>query len=180
MGLAARDGLVGWVDDQHHGEVRFTLAYMAIAALVVAVLALVISGLSVAYTRRNTHAAEAADRRARTPRLATAAEHGAEGATSVIYRVRNDGPQDLDSLVVFRPRPMGGISYPIAKTGMGWAEDEIDLGPLAVTQEARFTLSVGSGSSLPTFRVRVKCRAGRDKWELAEELEEPRRGVSVY
>jgi len=55
---------VVWLPARH--SVRSTLAYMAMAALVVAVLALVISGLSMAYTRRNTHAAEAADRRART------------------------------------------------------------------------------------------------------------------
>ena len=153
---------------------------MAIAAFVVAVLALVISGLSVAYTRRYTQAAEAEDRRARTPRLSITAEHGAEGATSIIYVVRNDGPQDLDSLVIFRPRPMDGITYPMAKTGMNWVTDEVELGPLGVTQEARFTLSVGAGSPLPTFRVRIRCRAGRDTWELVEELEEPSRGIGVY
>lgn len=153
---------------------------MAIAALVVAVFALVISGLSMAYSRRYTHAAEADDRRARTPRLAIASEHAEEGATSIIYTVRNDGPQDLHSLLIFRPRPMDGITYPIARTGLNWAEDEIDLGPLAVTQEARFTLAVGPGSQLPTFRVRVKCRAGKDSWEMAEVLEKPTRGIGAF
>lgn len=153
---------------------------MAIAALVVAVLALLISGLSVAYTRRATHAQEAEDRRARSPRLAIGPQHAGDGATSVIYVVRNDGPQDLDSLVIYRPRPHDGITYPIAKTGSDWATDEVELGPLAMTQEAHFTLCVGAASPMPAFRVRITCRSGRDTWDLAETLEEPSIGLSVY
>ena len=153
---------------------------MSVAALVVAILALVISGLSVAYTRRATHAQEAADRRARSPRLVVSPLPADEGATSVIYALRNDGPQDLDAIVIYRPRPNDDITYPIARTGHDWVADEVDLGPLAMTQEARFTLGVGVAASLPTFQVRIECRAGRDTWDLPETLEPPRRGLGMY
>ena len=55
----------------------------------------------------------------------------------MIYRVRNDGPQDLDSVTIHRPRPPDRITYPIAVTGggAGWATDEVTLGPPATKEE---------------------------------------------
>jgi len=68
------------------------------------------------------------------------------------------------------------VTYPIAVTGgsAGWADDEIDLGPLSLGQEGRFTLCCG-GAKHPEFRVRIKCREGDDCWELVELLPPPGR-----
>ncbi len=104
----------------------------------------------------------------------------------MIYRLRNDGPQDLSSVTIFRPRPADQIKYHIAKTGAseGWAEDQITYGPLALTQELHFTLSCGSAETLPEFRVRIKAQSGDDAWELVEVLPSPRtldpRGSAFY
>jgi hypothetical protein len=93
----------------------------------------------------------------------------------VIYRIRNDGPQSLDSVAVYRPRPPDQITYQIAVTGGGgFASDEIELGPLGLTREARFTLGCGSGVDLPEFWVRIECRAGADLWEISQLLPPPR------
>jgi hypothetical protein len=153
---------------------------MTAAALAVATLALVVSILSVAYTRRATHAQEAEDRRARLPKLNITSEYDSdENATSTIYTVRNDGPDDLDSVVVHRPRPPDGITYPIAVVSHDWADDTIELGPLALTQETKFILCTGRGWP-HAFRVRIDCQRDRDKWTLTEELEQPQRGAGVY
>lgn len=153
---------------------------MAVAAFLLSVLALVLSAVSVAYTRRTTHAQEAEDRRVRTPDLTLTPERPADGAASVIYEVRNDGPQDLESLVIHRPRTADGVVYPIGEVGRDWAEDEVELGPLGMTASKRFMLCVGSRSEHPDFRVLVLCRAGRDRWQLAFALEVPAPGVGVY
>lgn len=81
-----------------------------------------------------------------------------------IYRVRNDGPQDLDSVVIHRPVTDDRITYPIAVTGEDYAENGIELGPLALGQEARFTLCCGGAQQPPEFRVRVDTKAGQDSW----------------
>jgi hypothetical protein len=107
---------------------------------------------------RSADAAESSDRRARTPRLAILlSDHVLAPNDKVIYRVRNDGPQDLDGVVVHPPRPPDRITYPIAITGAGWADDEIGLGPLAMTQETRFTLCCGTARDVPEFRVVIEC-----------------------
>jgi len=86
----------------------------------------------------------------------------------VIFAVRNDGPQDLESVTVYRPRTNDRITYPLAVTGItDYLPDAIDLGPLRLTEEAKFTLGCGGGMNLPEFRVRVECRSGADRWELA-------------
>src|SRR6185437_8722079 len=95
-------------------------------------------------------------------------------STSAIFVVRNDGPQDLDSVVVHRPRPADGITYGIAVTSATDFQDQADLGQLAMAQEARFTLSYGSTPKLPEFRVRIVCRLGDEEWHLTQLLEEGR------
>ena len=97
-------------------------------------------------------------------------------ADLVIYRVRNDGPQDLASAVIYRPQPPDRITYPLAVTGdtVGWAANEIALGPLAVTREAKFTFCCGSAVELPEFRVRIECKSGPDTWTLSRVLPPPR------
>ncbi len=133
---------------------------------------------------RSSDMAEAADRRARKPKLdiRRTGPAGADLSDRVIYQVRNDGPQDLDSLVVYRPRVPAapgvpdGIKYQLAVTGgaADWSEDEIELGPLLLTQVASLTLSCGAAMTLPEFRVKIECRAGADRWEMTASLPKPR------
>lgn len=100
----------------------------------------------------------------------------------MIYRVRNNGPQDLDALIVHRPRvPAGpripdGIKYPLAVTGgwTGWADDEIEFGRLPLGQVVDFTLCCGAEMKLRQFRVRIECLAGSDRWEMLVLLPAPR------
>jgi hypothetical protein len=117
------------------------------------------------------------ERRERTPELAILLDDPVRAPNdTVIYRVRNDGPQDLSSVTIFRPRPPDQITYPIAKTGEGgYAEDEITYGPLALTQELRFTFCCGAADKVPEFRVRIECSSGDDHWELSGILPNPRR-----
>jgi hypothetical protein len=167
------------------------MTWLSIAAVVVSVSAVVISGLSYRASDRSAKAAdqsakaadrsataaESADRRARTPQLAVMLSGPfVDLSDRVIYRVRNDGPQDLDEVVVYRPRPPDNIEYHLAVTGpgAGWADDQISLGPIAITQEALFTLSCGVSPTLPEFLVRIECRSGADQWTLNEQLPTPR------
>ena len=130
---------------------------------------------SAAAASRSAAAAESSGRRARPPQLAILlSDHVLAPNDKVIYRVRNDGPQDLDGVVVHPPRPPDRITYPIAITGAGWADDEIGLGPLAMTQETRFTLCCGTARDVPEFRVVIECRAGTDEWLLTQLLPPPR------
>jgi hypothetical protein len=157
--------------------------------LTVAILALVVSGVGTWYAWRSARASEvsaeaakasaksaaAEDRRARTPQIVVTvdarAAHDGDVAT---YAIRNDGPQDLDSVVVHRPAPPDGIRYPVAATGQTDWQDTAEVGPLGLTQVGHFSLSCGSARKLPTFRVKIVCRAGNDQWELIRELDFPR------
>ncbi len=56
----------------------------------------------------------------------------------------------------------------------GWADDEVDVGPLALGQETRITLCCGAAEDLPEFRIRIECRAEADSWTLLEALPPPR------
>lgn len=157
---------------------------LAIAALVVSVVSAGGTALGVRHARRSAaasersaKAAEAIDRRARIPKLTLSLDQPAPAPNDrVIYRLRNEGPQDLHSIVVYRPKPPDRIVYPIAWTGRsnGWVEDEVDVGPLALGQETRITLCCGSAADLPEFSVRIECRAASDSWMLLEPLPSPR------
>ena len=99
---------------------------LSIAALVVSGFAAFFTWKAVRAADRSAGAAESADRQARTPRLAVLLDNPVPAPSDlVIYRVRNDGPQDLDSLVIYQPRPSDQISYPIAATGGGgkWVDE---------------------------------------------------------
>jgi hypothetical protein len=162
------DGL--WTKPTPERNYREVSTGLAIAALTVAAVAAVFSGLSWAEVKRSAHAAEG------SAGLDNPVEAPGDRA---IYRVRNDGPRDLDALIVSRPRPPddpGGIKYPFAVTGgtQGWADDEITLGPIPMGQEVRFTLCCSAAVELPEFRVRMACRAEDDIWTLNELLPSPR------
>lgn len=156
---------------------------LGIASLVVAVTSVLIALLarrdsfrSAAAALRSADAAEAVDRRSRTPQLDITLRHPAPAPVDrVIYNVRNDGPQDLDDMIIYRPRPTDRITYPIAATGRGdYADDEIHFGTLPLTQEVMFTLCCGASDEVPEFRVRIECVAGEETWTLTQLLPTPR------
>ncbi len=116
----------------------------SIAALVVSAISLFITYLA---RRDSSHSAKAAeesaatakeaDRRARTPQLeGILTDPSPSSIDRFIYGVRNEGPQDLDDLII----------YPIAVTGRNWAEDEIHFGPIILGQEVQFTFCCGPAS----------------------------------
>jgi hypothetical protein len=151
-------------------------------------VAIALSFAAVLYARnaataaaRSADAAESSDRRERTPQLAILLDNPAYAPVDrVIFRVRNDGPEDLSSVSTYRPRPPDRIKYPIAKSGVGsYAEDEIVYGPLTVTQELKFTLCCGAADAPPEFRVRITCNSGKDTWELNELLPPPRAHLNL-
>ena len=144
---------------------------------VISVAAVLIAGVAAYYAKRSSDAAAAIDRRERTPELTLLLDHPVEApADLVIYRIRNDGPQDLDAVTIYRPRPPDRITYPIVATGVGagWADDEVALGPLALTAEARITLCCSAALTLPDFLIRIECARGKDRWTLTKQLPNPR------
>lgn len=156
------------------------IAGLAAAAAIVSAIYAILSRLDAARSAtaadRSAAAAEAAERRAREPHLAILLTvPSPDPVDRVIYRIRNDGPQDLDSVVIFRPEPGDGVVYRLAVTGSAAGfQNEIELGPLALNRESSFTLSCGAGTDLPEFRVRIRCTAGQEHWDLIEVLPPPR------
>jgi len=169
--------------------------------MILGILALVVSGLSVLFAyrlgrsadksasaaassavaaERSARVAESMDHRARQPRLHIAMGSPAPAPiANVIYTVRNDGTEDLDEVVIFRPRPSDQIVYQIALTGgasgggSGYM-DEANFGPMRLAEEKRFTLALGAAEFLPEVRVRVRVRTGSNEWDLIEVLPPPR------
>jgi hypothetical protein len=149
---------------------------------------------SVAEAKRSADAAEQAagaamitaqadkaeDHRQRTPKLGINVEAMAEhDGDSVIYRVRNNGSADLDSVVVHRPvmgDVEGRIRYDVAATTRtGW-QDTAEIGPIPVAEYGRFTLALGHNATLPEFVVKIVCRAGAEEpWVITETLANPRK-----
>ena len=157
--------------------------WLGIAAVLIALVSAYISNRARVEAARSADAAhrsavvdEAADHRERQPVLdITLTSSAPFPADLAIYRVRNDGVQDLDSVIVHRPRPPNQIVYQVAVTGgSGDLQDEIDLGPIVITQGASFTLGCGANEELPEFRVRIEVRAGTEVWTLNELLPNPR------
>ena len=165
---------------------------MAVAALIVSIIAAIAAVLgfwatwrsakaakdSAEQARRSADAADATERRERRPSL-TISRSSTAGYLDdrVLYRIRNDGPQDLDRITIYRPRPPDGVKYPLAVTSDpgGWVDDEIEVGPLRLTQEAQFSLCCGAGVALPDFLVRIECESGEDSWTLTSALPHPRK-----
>lgn len=122
----------------------------------------------------------AEDHRKRAPKLAVVVEELVEhDGDAVIYRVRNNGPADLDSVVVHRPvmgDVEGRIRYDVAATTRtGW-DSTAEIGPILVAEYGRFTLALGHGATLPEFVVKIISRAGDDEpWVTTETLAHPRR-----
>ena len=149
--------------------------WLGIAALLLSLISTIIALLARRDSSRSARAAEAADHRAREPKLEIIlSEPEPAPIDRGIYRLRNDGPQDLEDIVIYRPRLPDQIKYPIAVTGSDWAEDEIHLGPVALGQEVRFTFCCGIAAKLPEFRVRIDCLAGSETWQTTWLLSSPR------
>jgi len=135
-----------------------------------------------AASQRSASVAEAADHRERAPRFEIVLKVTAPYPTDrVIYWFRLDGPQDLDEVTIYRPKPPDQIKYPVAATGVtdGWADDAVDLGPLRRTQEVRFTLCCGASEELPDFRILVEMRWGDEIWQDTVLLPSPRGVVAA-
>lgn len=153
---------------------------MAAAAFIVSLVALLAAGASVLYTRTQAMAAKRADHRARHPRLGLSLDVlASSGVDKVLYYIENQGQEDLDSVVVFRPVTTDGVRYPVAKLG-GEYVDSADLGPLEIKARQGWVLGIGAAENLPQFRVRIHCRIGKDTWEDAYVLEDPRFHVNVF
>lgn len=154
------------------------------AGIILGIAALLVSGVSVYFARNSSRAsarsakvAEAINRRDRQPQIEiTRGSPATRQIDNVIYTVRNDGPQALDDVIIHRPRSRNpdGIIYPIGITGQDYAEDEIHLGPMPLTGEARFTLCCGGAEHLPQFRVHIQFYSAGDEWEGSYLLPDPR------
>ena len=93
-----------------------------------------------------------------------------------IYRVTNEGPVDLDSVVVYEPvlgEVEGRIRHPVARTGSDYSRTA-EVGPIPMGTYGRFTLSLGVGVELPQFRVKIVSRAGEEEWAELVLLDPPR------
>lgn len=146
----------------------------------ISVVAVVVSTGAVLFTKRATDLASAKDRRERTPSLTfTLSAPQPAPIDSAIYRVHNDGPEDLTSIIVHRPIAPGaeGIIYPVAVTADGHWHDEVDLGPLSIGDGNRMTLCCGSEMVPPEFEVVIDCvgkNLKRDRWTITRVLPPPR------
>jgi hypothetical protein len=161
--------------------VTIFLACLSAAALIVSVVAVGYSRNATAAAdrsaiaaERSADAAQSSDRLSRVPQLDITLIHPAPPPSDkAIYRLRNDGPQDLSAVTIFRPRPPDRITYPLAVTGLNWAEDEITF-PLKIADYKEITFCCGVADQLPEFRVRIECESGQDGWPLTKVLPPPR------
>lgn len=152
---------------------------MVVAAFIVSLVALLVAGASALYTRTQARAATNADLRARRPVLGVSLHELVSSAdTTALFYVENSGSEDLDSVVVFRPMTEDGVRYPVAKLG-GEFGDQAELGPLEIKAKQGVVLSIGSAESLPEFRLRIRSRIGKDTWEDAHVLKDPRFHINV-
>ncbi len=161
------------VPGHYHGAMT---TWLGIAALLVSLISVIIALLARRDSFHLAHTAEAAEHRALTPQLEVILSEPAPApADRVIYRLRNNGPQDLEDIVIYRPRVRDQIIYPIALTGSDdWAKDEIHLGPVELGQDAPFTFCCGVAQELPEFRVRIACNLKNKTWEMTQLLTPPR------
>jgi NAD-specific glutamate dehydrogenase len=178
---------------------------LTIIATTVAVVSAVVAVLALRHAKRSADAAEesvteakrsadaaeksagaaaitaeadrAEDHRQRKPHLlVTVDQLAAHDGTAAIYRVTNEGPCDLDSVVVHLPilgEVEGRIHHPVATTGSDYGETA-EVGPIVMGTYGRFTLSLGSGAALPKFRVKIVSRAGGEEWSEVVLLDHPR------
>jgi hypothetical protein len=167
---------------------------MEVAALAIAIVSIVVAGGSVYYAWRSARAAEEATRisadqhrREREPQIRIwlpTEEQARVTDDRVIYRLINEGPDDLESVVVHRPfTTADSVVRQIAVTGGTDWQDDADFGALPIGAERQFTVSIGTaseGQEEPDLRVRIVCRRGTDSWELVRVLDEYRFHLGIY
>lgn len=119
----------------------------------------------------------AEDHRQRAPRLLVSVDAKvAHDGDTAIYRVVNEGPADLDSVVVRRPvlGPVeGAIVHYVAGIDSDY-DESAEIGPIPMGQYGRFTLSLGNGATLPQFRVTIVSTVGGESWSEVVLLDDPR------
>jgi len=142
--------------------------------------AVVVSVGAVFFAKRAADFAGSKDRRERIPSLTfTLTVPQPAPIDSAIYRVHNDGPEELTSVVVHRPEPADDIIYPVVLTGDGRWKDAVDLGRMRVGDSARITLCCGGAITPPEFEVRIDCvgmNRRRDRWTITRVFPPPRGG----
>lgn len=167
---------------------------MSAAAVVLAVVAIVVSlgslyyvRVNVGYNRRGVSVAERAEHDALTPMLVFTVEKACNSHESQwAYCLRNDSRLDLCSVTVNPPEPRAGVRYPLALLGgdEGWVEDgPLELGPLPMGQEVMVQLAVGPptpGVSRPHFQVRVTTTVDGHSWDIVYPLTTPPAPSTVH
>lgn len=127
--------------------------------------------------RRSADAAEvtakadrAEDLRRREPQLSVRIEKQPETPVrDLIYCVDNDGPADLDSVVVYQPILADGTIHPVARTGEDYGPIA-EIGPIVMGTYGRFTFSLGPGPTPHGLRVRIVSMVGDDSWTRVVKL----------
>lgn len=122
--------------------------------------------------------AKAEDHARRRPQLRVElAAHAGSDGDRAIYYVHNEGPADLDSVVVHEPVPNardGFIHYKVSATDGGDWGETAEIGPVKVGTYGAFTQAVGVGSDVPELRVRIVCAARNESWSELIRLNHPR------
>lgn len=126
---------------------------------------------------RTTRVQEENLRIARTPTLVVEQEGVIDKSDPQwFYRLRNDGPADLDSVTVHPPDTHDSVTYPLAAVGEGgFVDGPLRLGSLPIGAEHRFSLGVGPSpdGKCPAFRVRVVATKAMWTWPQVLLLPEP-------
>lgn len=155
-------------------------------AVILSALALVVAAASALYTRvtaghakRQADAAEVILHDQHKPHLfiEITGPPQSEQIPWAYYSVRNDGPQDLDEVTVYRPLTTDGIVYRIGYIGQKTVAEELSLGALALGRQVSFALQCGAAPELPPFWVKIECRKGEERWQLLDLLPSPRSGA---
>jgi hypothetical protein len=115
------------------------------AAVLVSVISAIFAGKSAGAADKSATAAlrladiaEANDRRARTPKLSVMLKSPVTApGVLVIYWIRNDSPQTLDSVLIYRPLQPDRRIFPIGLTDGPFADGDepVELGPIAFNDE---------------------------------------------
>ena len=160
---------------------------MSLAAFVVSVVALLVAGASVAYSRTQAKAGEAMARHdrerrheERTPRLSATSR--VDGSWQRIG-IALDGPEDLDALVLRQlpPRLNEADTGCLVDTADGRRLNEVQLGPVVVGMQVAARYQVNSDANRGTLaRFHAVCRLGDDIWTIPVEVEYPNSTVWAY
>ncbi len=151
--------------------VTTVLTFLATATSLVSAMA---ARKAVSASERSASAAEQSNHRARTPQLTIQVVLPIPADTTIaLYRVRNDGPEALDAVVIQRPLTDDGVIYGVGSTEPDFV-DETDLGPMSLGERKLLKLSVGPATELPEFRVVIRGSVRGEHWDVVRVLPSPR------